>query len=272
MATLYSNPSTLKVVLASLLLLLTIKVNSVEGVSFNFTKFTDDGSLILQGDAKIWTDGILALPSDPLIGKTTSRVLYATPVPIWDSNTGSVASFVSSFSFVVSDVPGYKISDGLVFFLAPWGTTIPPNSEGKNLGILDEKNGYNQFVAVEFDSYNNTRDPTYRHIGIDVNSVMSLNLEKWNRVSGALEKAIIIYDSPTKTLSVVVTHQNGKITTVAQQIDLKVVLPKEVSVGFSATTWNTHRERHDIHSWSFTSTFETNYATDENIHINHSSA
>ncbi|XP_057446388.1 putative bark agglutinin LECRPA3 [Lotus japonicus] len=262
MATPYSNPSTKRLLLAALFLMLAINVNSAQTVSFNYTEFIDDGNLILQGDAKIWTDGSLAMPTDPSIGKTTSRALYATPVPLWDNTTGNVASFITSFSFVVTDVQNLP-ADGVVFFLAPWGTEIPPNSEGGYLGICDSKSGLNQFVAVEFDSHPNTWDPSSMrsHIGIDVNSIISLNAVNWNRVSGSLEKVTIIYDSLTKTLSVAMTHENGEISTVAEEIDLKVVLPEKVSVGFSATTWDKHRERHDIYSWSFTSTLETNDAT-----------
>nr|2EIG_A Chain A, lectin [Lotus tetragonolobus]2EIG_B Chain B, lectin [Lotus tetragonolobus]2EIG_C Chain C, lectin [Lotus tetragonolobus]2EIG_D Chain D, lectin [Lotus tetragonolobus] len=228
-------------------------------VSFNYTRFKDDGSLIFQGDAKIWTDGRLAMPTDPLVNRTTSHALYATPVPIWDSATGNVASFITSFSFIVSNVQRYPPTDGVVFFLAPWGTEIPPNSQGGYLGITDSSNSQNQFVAVEFDSHPNVWDPKSlrsSHIGIDVNSIMSLKAVNWNRVSGSLEKATIIYDSDTKILTVVMTHQNGQITTISQEIDLKTVLPEKVSVGFSATTWNPERERHDIYSWSFTSTLK----------------
>nr|P19664.2 RecName: Full=Anti-H(O) lectin; AltName: Full=LTA [Lotus tetragonolobus] len=234
-------------------------------VSFNYTEFKDDGSLILQGDAKIWTDGRLAMPTDPLVNnpKTTrsaGRALYATPVPIWDSATGNVASFVTSFNFlfVIRELK-YTPTDGLVFFLAPVGTEIPSGSTGGFLGIFDGSNGFNQFVAVEFDSYHNIWDPKSlrsSHVGIDVNSIMSLKAVNWNRVSGSLEKATIIYDSQTNILSVVMTSQNGQITTIYGTIDLKTVLPEKVSVGFSATTGNPEREKHDIYSWSFTSTLK----------------
>ncbi|XP_057425102.1 putative bark agglutinin LECRPA3 [Lotus japonicus] len=222
-------------------------------ISFNFPKFTPgDANITLQGGAKILDNGILALPDDTSIEQ--SRALYTTPVPIWDSTTGEVASFVTSFSFIVTDIPNRYPADGLVFFLAPFGTQIPNNSGGGALAIVDPNNAFNRFVAVEFDSYiNNECDPSYNHIGIDVNSLISLKTVKWNRVSGSLEKVSIIYDSLAKTLSVAVTHGNGQISTISQVIDLKAVLPEKVSVGFSGTICD-GRERHDIFSWSFTST------------------
>nr|AFK41013.1 unknown [Lotus japonicus] len=266
MATPYSNVSTQNFLLACLFFLLAINVNLAAAISSNFTEFTDDGSLIIQGDAKIWADGSLALPTDPSVGFTTSRALYATPVPIWDSTTGNVASFVTSFSFIIKDFEDYNPADGLVFFLAPFGTEIPKESTGGRFGIINGKDAFNQIVAVEFDTFINPWDSSPRHIGIDVNSLISLKTVPWNKVAGSLEKVTIIYDSQTKTLSVLVIHENGQISTISQEIDLKVVLPEEVSVGFSATTTSGGRERHDIYSWSFTSTLNTNGAT-ENIKI-----
>lgn len=128
----------------------------------------------------------------------------------------------------------------------------PSNSAGGNLGVVDGKNAFNRFVGVEFDSYVNEWDPNLARVGIDVNSLISLKTEKWNRVSGSLVKVTITYESLTKTLSV--SWSNGNIgpmiSTVSQVVDLKAVLPEVVRVGLSATTTE-KRETHDIHSWSF---------------------
>ncbi|KAI5399538.1 hypothetical protein KIW84_064752 [Lathyrus oleraceus] len=99
-----------------------------------------------------------------------------------------------------------------------------------------------------------------RHIGIDINSSISTKTVKYNFVSGSLTKVTIIYDSPSNTLTAVITYENGQISTISQKVDLKAVLPKDVSVGFSATS--TIAVSHNIHSWSFTSNLE---ATTGNI-------
>lgn len=237
-------------------LLLTRNANSANPISFNFTKFSTLGqsNITLQGKAKILANGVLALTSHEQPGWNTGRALYTTPVRIWDSTTGIIASFVTSFSFIVEDFKGNGPADGIVFFLAPQDNNIeiPSNSAGGNLGVVDGKNAFNRFVGVEFDSYANEWDPNSAHVGIDVNSLISLKTEKWNRVSGSLVKVTITYESLTKTLSV--SWSNGNIgpmiSTVSQVVDLKAVLPEVVRVGLSATTTE-KRETHDIHSWSF---------------------
>ncbi|XP_057732321.1 putative bark agglutinin LECRPA3 [Arachis stenosperma] len=257
----HPNPKPFYVVLAICFLFLANnnKVNAAKVTSFNFTKFsTSNPSITLQGSSEILGNGVLALTNRENPVSNTGRVLYATPVTIWDKATGNVASFVTSFSFVVEDAEGDYISaDGIIFFLAPQDTEIPNNSSGGFLGVVDSSNALNQFVGVEFDTYTNEWDPDSAHVGIDVNSLISLKTVKWNRVSGSLVRVSIIYDSLSKTLSVSVTNKNGRITTVSQVVDLKAVLPEKVRVGLSATTTTGGVEAHDIYSWSFTSNLET---------------
>ena len=250
------NEITMAIIIVQIDLSIETSETMSKETSFNFPKFVPgEPSITLQGAAKILSNGILAL-TNRTPTRITGRALYTAPVHIWDSNTGNVASFVTSFSFVVEDVQGYRPADGIIFFLAPAGTQIPNNSTGGFLGVIDEKNAFNQFVGVEFDSFINEWDPNNRHIGIAVNSLISLKTVKWNRVSGALVNVSIIYDSSSKTLSVAV-DTNGNISTIAQVIDLTAVLPEKVQVGFSATTTDGGVEAHDIHSWSFTSTLQT---------------
>nr|AAA80183.1 lectin [Robinia pseudoacacia] len=243
------------------------KENSDEGISFNFTNFTrGDQGVTLLGQANIMANGILALTNHTNPTWNTGRALYSKPVPIWDSATGNVASFVTSFSFVVQEIKGAIPADGIVFFLAP-EARIPDNSAGGQLGIVNANKAYNPFVGVEFDTYSNNWDPKSAHIGIDASSLISLRTVKWNKVSGSLVKVSIIYDSLSKTLSVVVTHENGQISTIAQVVDLKAVLGEKVRVGFTAAT-TTGRELYDIHAWSFTSTLVTaTSSTSKNMNI-----
>jgi len=166
--------------------LLATNINSVQALSFNFTKFTPNAltfppGITFQGDAQTLDNLVVALtkriklPTIPSTG-----CILTTPVSLWDT-AGNVASFVTSFSFVIEGTDGYgDPTDGLVFFIAPQDTEIPANSESQNLGVVDSKNAYNQFVGVEFDLYTDTYDPksmTY-HIGIDVNSLISLKTVK----------------------------------------------------------------------------------------------
>ncbi|CAI8603984.1 unnamed protein product [Vicia faba] len=248
--------------------LLGTNTNSVQALSFNFTKLTPgDSSITLQGDAQILSNGVLALtnstPLPPGITfPTTGRALYTTPVPLWDSVTGLAASFVTSFSFVITRPEGRAPTDGLVFFIAPTDTVIPNNSNSQFLGVVDSRISINRFVGVEFDLYANSFDPNMRHIGIDINSLISTKTVRlrWSRLNGSLTKVTIIYDSPSNTLTAVVTYENGQIITISQEVDLKTVLPNTVRIGLSATSITALA--FDIHSWSFTSNLE---ATTGNI-------
>ncbi|XP_058760874.1 non-seed lectin-like [Vicia villosa] len=245
--------------------LLATNINSAQPLSFNFNKLTNGNpELILQGDAHFVDGGFVALTNRKPPATTTGRALYKTPVTLWNDTTGQVASFNTSFSFVVeSPEEQHCPTDGLIFFIAPLDTVIPNNSDSRYLGVVDGKNAINRFVGLEFDLYPNYFDPYMRHIGIDVNSLISLKTEKWNWVSDSLTKVTITYDSPSNELSALVTYENGEYTSIAQAVDLKTVLPNIVKIGFSATSKT--GVAHNIHSWSFASDLETTISSVSDI-------
>jgi hypothetical protein len=249
------------VVLVILLLATKLElVNSQKTVSFSISDFkTNTSTLILQGTAHTLPSGALELtdPNSPALSQI-GRALYTTPIPIWDSATGNVASFITTFTFIIENVGTDVLSSGFVFFLAPPDTKIPENSGGLMLGVVDAKQAINQFVGVEFDTYfaGDVWDPNYTHVGIDVNTVFSLKHTKWDRVSQALVEVTIIYDSQLQTLSVILKDSTGQFLTVAQVVDLRYVLPETVRIGFSNTLTRVI-QRLTIHSWSFRSTLKT---------------
>ncbi|MED6203681.1 hypothetical protein PIB30_001925 [Stylosanthes scabra] len=248
-----------------LLLVASKKVNSSaesKTISFRFDSFAQGNPAInLQGDAKILADGYIQL-TDLQSSGSAGRALYNTPVRLWNEATGNVASFVTSFSFELTDYPNYNPADGIIFFIAPENTKIPSDGVGGSLGVASST-GEGQFVGVEFDTYVNKEynDPPYQHVGIDVNSVVSSKTVEWKRVSGSDVKVTVIYDSPSKILSVVVTNKKGDITTIADVVDLKDKLPEKVKVGFSSASSSGGRQLHLIRSWSFTSTIKTGSAS-----------
>ncbi|KAF2285310.1 hypothetical protein GH714_042352 [Hevea brasiliensis] len=92
-------------------------------------------------------------------------------------------------SFIAKDVKDPTIyGDGLTFFLAPLESEIPPKAVGGYLALFSPETALNaskanQIVAVEFDSYSNPWDPSYDHVGINVNSIFSVAEVMWKTTS-----------------------------------------------------------------------------------------
>ncbi|TXG60050.1 hypothetical protein EZV62_014623 [Acer yangbiense] len=119
---------------------------------------------------------------------SSGRATYNQPMPIWDAETGRLTDFTTLFSFIIkAALDRDNCGDGLSFFLAPYDSKIPPNSSGGFLALFIPETAItnissNQIVAVEFDSYMNEWDPSDDHVGINVNSIVSvanvIDLEK----------------------------------------------------------------------------------------------
>ena len=85
--------------------------------------------------------------------------LYHEQVHLWDNSTGWLANFETQLSFNIKSI--HEVSgDGLSFFIAPFSSDIPDNSDGGYLGLINSSNlstfnesSKNNFVAVEFDTY-----------------------------------------------------------------------------------------------------------------------
>ncbi|MED6203689.1 hypothetical protein PIB30_001934 [Stylosanthes scabra] len=236
-----------------------------ETTTFSFNSFRRGDPLIeLQGNARILFNGDAQLADN--VYRNSGRVLYSRPVRLWDRTTGNVASFMTSFSFTMRDAQGLDPidpADGIVFFIAPENIQLTSEQGiGGALGLADPK-GVGQFVGVEFDNFINSefRDPPYAHVGIDVNSVISYKTVEWERVSGSDVEVTVIYDSSTKILSTAVTNENGDITTIVGEVDLRAAnLPEMVKFGISSSTGD-GRQVHLIRSWSFTSTLRSGSQT-----------
>ena len=236
---------------------------SVISVSFKIDQFkSDDNTILYQGDAVVLGGEILL--SDPEFSCHVGRAIYKDPIQIWDSETAKLTDFTTHFTFTIDTqkVPDY--GQGFVFFLAPSGFQIPPNSAGGFLGLYNKtysNSVTNQIVHVEFDTGSNGWDPPYAHVGININSVTSSNDTRWNVSlhSGDLAEVWISYNSTIKLLSVSWKYQKTSTllenTTLSYPIDLTTVLPQQATVGFSAAT-GAHLERHSVSSWEFNSTLD----------------
>nr|CAD1829513.1 unnamed protein product [Ananas comosus var. bracteatus] len=230
----------------------------VGGDSFNFSDPETYGSNIkLQSDA--FSNGtVINLTKDT--PSSQGRVVYGNPVLLWDDATGEVASFHTSFSFAIQAMNLSFYGDGLAFFLSPSWPVFPNFSSGGYLGLFDGRTALNsmqnQMVAVEFDTYRNDWDPSACHVGVDINSINSTVYKELPDItrSRTYATASIDYDNTTKYLSVLLSfHGNPNYTRpfrLSYLVDLKAVLPHEVTVGFSAATGNAF-ELHQIMYWNF---------------------
>ncbi|KAF8672990.1 hypothetical protein HU200_049059 [Digitaria exilis] len=241
---------------------------------FNYTSFTTSNytSIKVEGDAKINdTGGWIEVTGrkDSRIGDSRGRASYAaSPVPLWDAVTGEVASFTTRFTFVIDPQSKYGGIDnkgaGMAFFLA--AGSMPPDSYAYDLSLTGQNPaaiaaGDARFVAVEFDTFNDTEalDPntTYDHVGIDVNSIRSVATKVLQSFSlmGDMT-AEIKFDNISSLLELKLWL--GSDTTpykLSHKVDLKNALPENVTVGFSAST-STSVELHQVHSWYFSSSLE----------------
>ncbi|CAL5438464.1 unnamed protein product [Camellia sinensis] len=159
----------------------------------------------------------------------------------------------------------------MAFFLAPVGFPIPDVQKGRGLGLVSGQQIFNptfnslpanQFVAVEFDTFiNNQWDPPFEHVGININSLVSVQNVTWRCQipSGKMNHASIRYDSSSRNLSVAFTSFPDENTTIMQElyhiVDLRKYLPEWITFGFSAAT-GTIVETHTLHSWSFNSNIQ----------------
>lgn len=249
--------------------ILSANPESFDNISFNFSSFQqNDQRITFQGNASTLNSIIQLTLGAPSEGTTylVGRAIYNQPMHLWDSSTGNVANFVSEFTFAINSDMNYSHADGLVFFLAPNGSQIPEHSEGRFLGLTSSNgnstNSSTAFVAVEFDTFydpsTNAWDPLCDHVGIDVNSLASVNetCVSWmddSILDGRRLHAQVTYDSRAMSLSVLFGDDADNVTSLCYQpVNLTEYLPEWVVFGFSATTGQLF-EAHSILSWEFNS-------------------
>ncbi|KAJ7958467.1 Lectin receptor kinase [Quillaja saponaria] len=211
-------------------------------ISFSKTYFdAGDLDILYEGDGKSSSISIeLNLVGTPF---RVGRAIYAESLHLWDSSTGILTDFTTSFSFTVAT----RGSDGFAFFLAPVGYKIPPNSAAENLGLFNitSRRGLpnNQIIFIEFDTMVNPEidppPPVKKHIGINNNSISSLAYASWNLEYNITQEVLIAYNSTTKDLVVVLSNEsNSGSISLSHNINLMEALPEWITIGFSASTGN----------------------------------
>uniref|UniRef100_A0ACD5Y9A1 Uncharacterized protein n=1 Tax=Avena sativa TaxID=4498 RepID=A0ACD5Y9A1_AVESA len=153
----------------------------------------------------------------------------------------------------------------MAFFLSHYPSAIPPNSQGGALGLcrgacVDAVRKDRRFVAVEFDTFNDSWDPSlsYDHMGIDVNSIKSVaNVTLPSFSLDGQMSARVDYNGSTGVMDVELRFDHsprfyGATATfnMSAKVDLRTALPEQVAMGFSAAT-GASVELHQLLSWSF---------------------
>ncbi|KAL0735493.1 hypothetical protein Bca4012_011703 [Brassica carinata] len=239
----------------------------VYSLHFNITRFNQDSpEIAYQGDAR--ANGSVELTNADYTCRS-GWATYGKRIPLWDPETGKPSDFTTRFSFRI-DTRGFNYGNyghGFVFFLAPAGIQMPPNSAGGFLALFNETNVKSSsypLVHVEFDTYSNPEwDPLdmKSHVGINNNSLISSNVTSWNATSHDQDigRVVILYDSSRRNLSVSwtydTTYDPKEDSTLSYIIDLSKVLPSEVTIGFSATSGGV-TEGNRLLSWEYSSSLE----------------
>ncbi|MCL7051518.1 hypothetical protein MKW94_024001 [Papaver nudicaule] len=252
-------------------IILFILPSSTTSVSFNYPNFPSNGLKMNFENDSFASNNMLELTKNRADGPLTfsvGRATYPEPIQLWDAASGRLTDFTTTFSFVIRAVNQSTYGDGMTFFLAPFGSTLPPDSNGGALGLLSSEQALklvpapeNQIVAVEFDTFKNSWDPSENHVGINVNSIESAATVLWNSSikDGRRANAWVTYNSTSKNLSVFLTYADNPVfngnSSVFHIVDLSKILPEKISVGFSAST-GSWIEIHQVISWQFNSTLE----------------
>ncbi|KAL3576265.1 hypothetical protein D5086_021549 [Populus alba] len=248
--------------------LFTLIIPSASGLSFNFTSFIVGADQNISYEEAYPADGAIQLIKNlrnANVTNSSGRATYYKPMQLWDEASGNLTDFTTHFSFSIDSQGRRAYGDGLAFFLAPEGSKLPPNlSEGSGLGLTRRdqllNTTANHFVAVEFDIYKNYFDPPGEHVGIDINSMQSVNNITWlcDIIGGRRTDAWISYNSSTHNLSVAFTgYRNDTVEMqfLSRIVSLRDYLPERVSFGFSASTGSASA-LHTLYSWDFSSSLE----------------
>ncbi|XBI41535.1 hypothetical protein VPH35_125990 [Triticum aestivum] len=236
--------------------------------NLNFSDPSAGSSIDVAGDAFINTPpSTLELTRNTRsagIQNSVGRATYAHKVPLWSNATGEMASFTTTFSFQIT--PGKDslslTCDGMAFFLGHFPVRL--EAYGGSLGLLltnTNGTGDNRIVAIEFDTFFNTRygDINGNHVGVDINTVnstasTSTTRQGKNLTSLHVMEATIKYQNDSKMLALDLLIDDA-LYQVNATVDLRRYLPEEVAVGFFAATGDI-AELHQILSWSFSSTLQ----------------
>ncbi|KAH7365547.1 hypothetical protein KP509_18G034100 [Ceratopteris richardii] len=228
----------------------------------------NDGTLQQEGNASFNPSYVELTSSASGPQFSAGRLYRRDKLILWDSATDQVISFNCSFSFSIARSSSSELhGDGLTFLLLdPIHQKLEDGdaSKGGTLGLLNFTGPANEtastpgFFAVEFDTYQDPYDPDDNHVGIDINSMVSVvdSNPSFLLASTSNVYCWIDYSSLTTMLDVYVSNTSStkpETPLLSHSVQMSKILPKQVLIGFSAAT-GANPEYHRIISWNFSST------------------
>lgn len=145
--------------------------------------------------------------------------------------------------------------------MLPDDTSLPSNSAGQWLGIVNSTSiGVSNIVAVKFDTRKSySEDIDDNHVGVDVKSIYSIQQQPLgphsvNLSSGIDVVATVYFDAKDGKMSIFVSTSDLRLKKplLVVDLDLSKLLPKDVFVGFSAST-GVYTQVNTKRSWNFSS-------------------
>ncbi|XVE58239.1 hypothetical protein DITRI_Ditri04bG0154200 [Diplodiscus trichospermus] len=250
-------------------------INVTKNISF--TQFSlDDPRVIsdvkLIGSAKLSREkGAVQIPdeSDAFdLRHLAGRAIYSSPIRLLDPQTGTPASFQTTFAFQLSNSSNASTDvlnhggSGLTFIIVPDEFTV--GRPGPWLGMLNDacQEDY-KAVAIEFDTHQNPEfgDPNGNHVGINLGSIVSTTTIDASDFGvflndGSVHRTWITYDGPRKWMEISLGsdgYEHLSKSIFSGSLDLSPHLNEYMFVGFSASTGNM-TQIHKVLSWNFNAT------------------
>ncbi|KAI3409611.1 Non-specific serine/threonine protein kinase [Psidium guajava] len=251
--------------LSLLLLFLTLasRLRPLEALGFQLGPFdpaTDYDTLAVVDNATIAKKALQVTPDSAgnfTLKNNSGRVLYRQHFKLWDGPSAAptkLASFNTSFLININRVSGGTPGEGLAFIVAP-DLNLPAGSSGGYLGLTNATtNGLasNHLLAVEFDTFKQDYDPDANHIGLNINSVRSIQNVSLAGLGFQLSPNVtkffhvwIDYDGSRKLLELYMIDQDEPIPTkskpaspimTATKLDTSKVVNRNSYFGFAAST------------------------------------
>ncbi|XP_009419258.2 L-type lectin-domain containing receptor kinase IV.1-like [Musa acuminata AAA Group] len=237
-------------------------------VGFVFDGFTGGANLSLNGYAEVTSDGLLKLTN--FTPEATGHAFYPSPINFKNATNGRPISFSTTFVFAIVPVYPNMSGHGIAFALAP-NRELPGSMPSQDLGLFnssDHGQASNHVVAVELDTVKSVDfdDINANHVGIDVNSLKSLNaspvayfdsregvIKSLQLISGEPMQVWVDYHGRETKLDVMVAPLNEPkpaVPLVSSTINLSSIVLDEMYVGFSSAT-GAATGCHYILGWSF---------------------